>query len=161
MDRAPQSRRWVLLGVGVTVIVVLGIWVLNRPRDGDALARVRDALLDKYAMAQLPEEEGFDMGDGWLVRTYLSGQSPAATLEEVRATIAEACKPCVIGRYGQDAMLVSHRDYASRSGTLGGDPGYSRFIIVTWEGPLGKQDDGGLTVIDVRREDNAPSAAQE
>jgi hypothetical protein len=69
MGQAPQSRRWVLLGVGVTVIVVLGLWVLNRPQDGDALANVRDALLDKYAMTQLPEEEGFDMGDGWLVKT--------------------------------------------------------------------------------------------
>jgi hypothetical protein len=100
-------------------------------------------------MKRVSDEEEFVMGEGWEDATYLSSRSPAPTEEEVRKTIARACVDCTVLPYGGESLLVSHPSMASNDGRQQSGPGYSHFLVVSWEGPLGNERDGGLAVIEV------------
>jgi hypothetical protein len=151
MGHGRRRRTGFLVVGGALVVVAVFVWATGWVAPGDPVSRVSGALVETYEMGPLPAEEGFSMGAGWSVATYVSSQSPAATPEEVRARIAAECPECTVEPYAGDAMIVSHARFVSKAGDEGGDPGFSRFLIVTWEGPLGDKPDGALSLIDVRR----------
>lgn len=122
-----------------------------RQAGGDPVSRVRDALVEAYAMSEVPEEEGFLMGPGWRVENYLVRTAPMPTRDDVLAKVVGACGDCVVDDYFGESFMVAHDDDMMSDAGPGGGPGYSRFLLVTWEGPLDGADDGGLVVAFVQK----------
>lgn len=149
MERDRRKWIWVLAGVAVLATAAAVLTQVLSRRASDPITRVREALVDEFAMEQLPDEQEFKMGPGWEEVGFLSRQSPAATRKDVEAKIIAACSDCVVEDYWGDAFFVTHESFLRSDAGPGGGPGYSRFLLVTWEGPLGNEVDGGLVLADV------------
>jgi hypothetical protein len=148
MVDAKKLRSRVSVVVAVLVLVGIAVWAVYWRTGGDSLARVRTAIVEKYAMERMPDDEGFAMGDGWVTATYLSPQKPPLR-EQIQKAIFAACSECEVGTYGSEALFVTDAQFVMKGAVPGEGPGYSRFLIVTWEGPLDGNDDGGLVLIEV------------
>ena len=71
-------------------------------------------------------------------------------MEEVKATVIRACGDCILVPYYVDSFMVYHEKYLEQTSDSGEGDSYSRFIIVTWEGPLDGDPDGGLAMVEVQ-----------
>ena len=145
-------KKW----LGLTVValalmlVAVGLVAYGVFSTSDPLDRVRDALIKEYEMALLPEGAGSSEGGGWTETAYLSGLSPAATVDEVKASVKDACGDCILAQYFGDSFMIYHEKYLEQTSDSGEDTSFSRFIIVTWEGPLDGDPDGGLAMVEVQ-----------
>ena len=132
------------------VVVAAGLVAFGVFSPGDPMSRVREALVEEYGMIRVPLGEGSSEGGGWRETGYLSSQSPAATVEEVKATVTDACGDCILVQYFEDSFMIYHEKYLEQTSDSGEGTSYSRFIVVTWEGPLDSDPDGGLAMVEVQ-----------
>ncbi len=145
-----------LIGLTVAVLAVVAFLFIKtgrpeQPAPGedllfDQLDLVVMALVEEYEMELLPEGAGSATGHGWVERGFLSSQNPAPTVEQVKATIESGCSDCTVSPYMGDSYLLRSPDTD--------DP--ERFVVLSWEGPLGNDDDGGFAL--VSRKPSDPTA---